>query len=73
MYLSWESDAEYCSLLPFHSDDTILLDILDTCVFDFLIGNADRHHYETLGTADDAVLLMLDNGKRYVNEMQLIC
>ena len=41
-----------------------LLDIIDAAVFDFLIGNGDRHHYETIAGSSDGVLLLMDNGKR---------
>lgn len=40
-----------------------LLDLIDAAVFDFLIQNGDRHHYETL---NDRVILM-DNGKGFGN------
>lgn len=36
-----------------------LLDLIDTAIFDFLIQNGDRHHYETF--ADTVV--WIDNGK----------
>jgi len=38
---------------------------LDTALFDFLIGNADRHHYETfLKEEGTGMPLHLDNAKR---------
>jgi len=40
------------------------MDLIDTAILDFLIGNADRHRYETYAKAP-ATLLMLDNAKRY--------
>ena len=36
-----------------------IYDLVDTAIFDFLMQNGDRHHYETL---DDAVV-WIDNGK----------
>lgn len=45
----WETDSNYCesvrSQSPYNTG-TILVDIIDTCIFDFLIGNMDRHHIE---------------------------
>lgn len=38
-----------------------LLDLIDVAVFDFLIQNGDRHHYET---RNDRVVLV-DNGKGF--------
>jgi hypothetical protein len=87
---------------PFHQKGRRLLDILDTAVFDFLIGlkhslspsyfclylstafnlngqcihslfivllgNADRHHYETFEKdGDSGMLLLLDNAKSFGN------
>lgn len=44
-------------------DDVQLLDLIDGSIFDFLIQNGDRHHYETR----DGRLLLLDNGKGFGN------
>ena len=67
----WEKDEGYCSIVrqiePFKNDSTLLLDLIDTTVFDYLIGNADRHHYETVDGVEKGMLVMLDNGKRSVN------
>lgn len=40
-----------------------LLDLIDASIFDFLIQNGDRHHYETL----DSIILLIDNGKGFGN------
>ena len=50
----------------------LLLDIIDTMVIDYLIGNADRHMYETISNFPDTetMLLLLDNGKRYCYTMK---
>lgn len=46
----WETDADYCSMvrdIPPYDEGRRLLDLMDMAVYDFLIGNMDRHHYET--------------------------
>lgn len=44
-----------------------LLDVIDTAIFDYLIGNADRHHYESFQDDGGAsMLILLDNAKRRV-------
>jgi hypothetical protein len=44
-----------------------LLDLMDTTVFDFMIGNADRHHYEIFAKKPDPMVLLLDNAKSFGN------
>ena len=65
----WEYDAEhYCSDIrrtPLYETGPLLLDIIETCIFDFIIGNADRHHYEVFDNDPKSMLVMFDNGKRY--------
>jgi len=65
----WEYDAEhYCSDVrrtPLYETGPLLLDIIDTCIFDFIIGNADRHRYEVFENDPRGMLIMFDNGKRY--------
>ena len=63
----WETDDLYCSKVkhtPPYNSGPLLLDIMDACVFDYLIGNADRHHYETFKNQSDSMLVMLDSAKR---------
>ncbi|EDO28370.1 predicted protein, partial [Nematostella vectensis] len=68
---SWELDNNHCKKViqqsPYDQGPR-LLDIIDTAVFDFLIGNADRHHYETFKKGDDeGMLVHLDNAKSFGN------
>ena len=63
----WETDESYCNSLlsPDSNYYHILPDIWDTTVFDYLIGNADRHHFETLASlGKSGRLLHIDSGKR---------
>nr|XP_002122861.4 glycosaminoglycan xylosylkinase [Ciona intestinalis] len=68
----WEKDETYCEKVvkhqPPYDRGTRLLDVADAAVFDYLIGNADRHHYEIFkNKSKDAMLLMLDNAKSFGN------
>ena len=67
----WETDDDFCINLQkqnkiFRLEPTKrhLLDLIDASVFDFLISNGDRHHYEIIDGYSDAAVLLLDNGKR---------
>lgn len=66
---SWESDAGFCArirLAPPYDAGRKLLDLMDMAVFDFLIGNMDRHHYETFQSfGNDSFPLHLDNGRAF--------
>ncbi|KAH3792069.1 glycosaminoglycan xylosylkinase-like [Dreissena polymorpha] len=64
---NWEDDPNYCKKVILQHGDywsgPRLLDIVDTAIFDYLIGNADRHRYETYGDT----MIMLDNAKSFGN------
>ncbi|XP_058128332.1 glycosaminoglycan xylosylkinase homolog [Anopheles ziemanni] len=60
---AWEKNDNYCSLVRKKLTLEALLDLIDAALFDFLIQNGDRHHYETR----DGRLLLLDNGKGFGN------
>lgn len=64
----WEYDESYCEAvkkMPPYDAGPRLLDVIDTAVFDYLIGNADRHHYESFQDDGGAsMLILLDNAKR---------
>ncbi|KAJ4940336.1 hypothetical protein JOQ06_026644 [Pogonophryne albipinna] len=48
------------------ADGTRLLDIMDMTVFDFLMGNMDRHHYETFEKfGNETFIIHLDNGRGF--------
>ncbi|KAL1501954.1 hypothetical protein ABEB36_007177 [Hypothenemus hampei] len=59
----WQDDQNYCRSVKSKLNKKRILDLIDTAIFDFLIQNGDRHHYETL---DDKVV-WLDNGKGFGN------
>jgi hypothetical protein len=67
----WEYDPEhYCSDIqrsPLYNTGPLLMDVMDTAVFDFIIGNADRHHFEVIDNDPASMLIMFDNGKSFGN------
>ncbi|XP_050298158.1 extracellular serine/threonine protein CG31145 [Anthonomus grandis grandis] len=76
----WETDPTYCSVvreIPPYDTDRRLLDLMDMSVFDFLIGNMDRHHYETFRMfGNNSFTLHLDHGrgfgKPYHDELSIL-
>lgn len=60
---AWEENMDYCNAIKEKLSYTRLLDLIDVAIFDFLIQNGDRHHYET---RDERVVL-IDNGKGFGN------
>lgn len=76
----WEVNPFYCDtvkqMYPYNSGNR-LLNIIDMSIFDFLIGNMDRHHYEIFTKfGDEGFLLHLDNargfGKHSHDEMSIL-
>ncbi|XP_071987754.1 pseudokinase FAM20A isoform X2 [Engystomops pustulosus] len=65
----WELNPSYCdSLKRLHpyTNTRRLLHMMDLAIFDFLIGNMDRHHYEIFTKfGDDGFLLHLDNARGF--------
>ncbi|XP_057681652.1 pseudokinase FAM20A [Corythoichthys intestinalis] len=76
----WQVNPSYCDtvkkLYPYNSGNR-LLNIIDMSIFDFLMGNMDRHHYEIFTKfGDEGFLLHLDNargfGKHSQDEMSIL-
>ncbi|XP_071445020.1 glycosaminoglycan xylosylkinase [Hetaerina americana] len=44
-----------------------LLDLIDAAIFDFMIGNGDRHQLETFERFPNSMILLVDNGKSFGN------
>lgn len=70
-------DGNYCRshlLQPNAYYYNILPDVFDTMAMDFLIGNADRHHFETyaLHGIKEGRLMHIDNGKRYARNLYTV-
>nr|XP_040047246.1 extracellular serine/threonine protein kinase FAM20C [Gasterosteus aculeatus aculeatus] len=65
----WEVDKDYCDEVkktPPYDRGTRLLDVMDMTIFDFLMGNMDRHHYETFEKfGNDTFIIHLDNGRGF--------
>ncbi|XP_030067202.1 extracellular serine/threonine protein kinase FAM20C [Microcaecilia unicolor] len=65
----WEVDLDYCEEVkqtPPYNSGTRLLDVMDMTIFDFLIGNMDRHHYETFEKfGNETFIIHLDNGRGF--------
>uniref|UniRef100_A0A8C5P1W2 FAM20A, golgi associated secretory pathway pseudokinase n=1 Tax=Jaculus jaculus TaxID=51337 RepID=A0A8C5P1W2_JACJA len=65
----WELNPLYCDtvkqIYPYNSSNR-LLNVIDMAIFDFLIGNMDRHHYEMFTKfGDDGFLIHLDNARGF--------
>ncbi|XP_015274656.1 PREDICTED: extracellular serine/threonine protein kinase FAM20C-like [Gekko japonicus] len=65
----WELNQNYCIQVrqtPPYDQTSRLLNLIDMTVLDFLMGNMDRHHYETFEKfGNDTFLLHLDNGRGF--------
>ncbi|XP_062443944.1 extracellular serine/threonine protein kinase FAM20C [Rhea pennata] len=65
----WEVDPDYCEEVkqtPPYNSGTRILDIMDMTIFDFLMGNMDRHHYETFEKfGNETFIIHLDNGRGF--------
>ncbi|XP_053468654.1 extracellular serine/threonine protein kinase FAM20C [Ictalurus furcatus] len=65
----WEVDPDYCDEVkqtPPYDHGARLLDIMDMTIFDFLMGNMDRHHYETFEKfGNETFIIHLDNGRGF--------
>ncbi|XP_063983492.1 glycosaminoglycan xylosylkinase [Diachasmimorpha longicaudata] len=68
----WETDIRYCDKVKEtktyapHTSSR-LLDLIDTAVFDYLMDNGDRHHYELTHNFHNPAVLLIDNGKSLAN------
>lgn len=65
----WEEDDNYCDevreVAPFQNSRR-LADLADLAIFDFLTGNMDRHHYETMTMfGNDTFPIHLDQGRAF--------
>lgn len=65
----WEQESDYCNLvkeIPPYDSGPRLYDLMDMAVLDFLMGNMDRHHYETFRVFDNETFpLHLDHGRGF--------
>ncbi|XP_048186691.1 extracellular serine/threonine protein kinase FAM20C [Perognathus longimembris pacificus] len=65
----WEVDPDYCEEVkqtPPYDRGHRILDIIDMTIFDFLMGNMDRHHYETFEKfGNETFIIHLDNGRGF--------
>ncbi|CAD5216541.1 unnamed protein product [Bursaphelenchus okinawaensis] len=67
----WQTDMSYCNAKvktkPPYAHGRSLLDLVDLHILDYLIGNQDRHHYETFNVFDDIppYAMHLDNGRAF--------
>jgi len=65
----WELDDDYCDTVkdvhPYNHGRR-LLDVIDLAVFDFMIGNMDRHHFETFKAfGNNTFPIHLDHGRGF--------
>ncbi|XP_063164205.1 extracellular serine/threonine protein kinase FAM20C-like [Candoia aspera] len=65
----WELNENYCAQVrktPPYNNTARLLSLIDMHLLDFLMGNMDRHHYETFEKfGNNTFFLHLDNGRGF--------
>ncbi|XP_070803856.1 extracellular serine/threonine protein kinase FAM20C-like [Pituophis catenifer annectens] len=65
----WELNENYCAQVrktPPYDNTARLLNLIDMTMLDFLMGNMDRHHYETFEKfGNHTFYLHLDNGRGF--------
>ncbi|XP_031624731.1 extracellular serine/threonine protein CG31145-like [Contarinia nasturtii] len=65
----WEIDPKYCQKvteLELFSQGRLLLELIDLSIFDFLIGNMDRHNYQRFKAfGEDTFVLRYDHGRAF--------
>lgn len=72
-FAMWETDDNYCEKVKDSKayspqSSSRLLDLIDTAIFDFLMDNGDRHHYELAqNNFHNPAVLLIDNGKSLGN------
>ncbi|XP_026828608.1 glycosaminoglycan xylosylkinase isoform X2 [Ooceraea biroi] len=70
---AWEVNEAYCDKVKDSKayspqSSNRLLDLIDTAIFDFLMDNGDRHHYELAqSNFHNPAVLLIDNGKSLGN------
>lgn len=68
----WEKNESYCERVIHSSQAPRLLHLVDAAVFDFLMQNGDRHHYARVAGANDSPVVLIDNGKRFVDNISFV-
>uniref|UniRef100_A0A914WR90 FAM20 C-terminal domain-containing protein n=1 Tax=Plectus sambesii TaxID=2011161 RepID=A0A914WR90_9BILA len=66
----WIVSPNYCEKVmkdEFFGQAPVFLDLMDMAVFDFIIGNADRHRLERFSGVEPPMILLIDNGKSFGN------
>lgn len=70
----WQKNPAFCDKvkkIPPYNVGTRLVDFMDMVILDFLMGNMDRHHYETFKKfGNHTFLLHLDNGRGFGRHSQ---
>lgn len=67
----WQTDMRFCSwkvkTLKQYAHGRKLLDLVDLHIMDYLIGNQDRHHFESFAVFNDipSYAIHLDNGRSF--------
>lgn len=66
---SWETNSDYCEGVKqeaIYKNNRRLVELIDMHIFDFLIGNMDRHHYQTYREfGNNTFYVHYDNGRGF--------